>query len=872
MSKSGENKQFSNTQSGQFYLFINFQPRFSDATGHLIESPDISQPMPTSGHVTSTAPPTTHVLESIPEGDVLDGTLVSENADSGQSLPTHHPTVPGLAGSSSQSSSTSDDLTPIITSHSPFPAKFDLPKLDFANASAISQHTISPISSQPRSTGIRTLPSSSPLLQKSNKSDVLPRTAETSSVGLPSELLKPAVVDDSTTSSLMFKELSALSLSSPPSMLDPSLRSMPTPSIAKLPGFDITAMTNTQHFASFSSSRDVTSSDLGLDHSLLHTLPSPGKSKLLPEHAKNMTSPSKLVAGVAASIVRQGQSSPLKLVENPLSSAQMSSSKFSPKRLPPTTSITSERLQTSPERFQVGVGQVLSTETLTTWSSNSPLTSPPQGQPSPPLKDGSLAAKNTLATTPSKKSVTVAASSVELSPKTEAARRKLANLQAQLDAACFNAEEFLANLNGNDGPPTTIITGKVASATAESSKTSESTQRMREKYTSPSPTKSGRSLKGGNKVEDSVHVSVTKSPPTRTSRSPVSSTTPSPKSKTSPSSSHSGGKRSFLTSIPRPSKPFMAMPSNSSASKKTAPAHSPEKRKRDSGQDQAVLKASGKESDQLLKHSPLRKKVQGTPTKREPGQRMATIKDGSKASPNSEAKRLSSKVVKSSHNIQSEAGSGMKRHVHIQEPQSSKMLVSSGERLPVDVTSSSGENPLKLSMMGTLSSTKFELSSLVTSHAHTSTSSPPPLSTLTMSTSPSSQGHTPPSTASSTASPLSTPQPPTTISTASQLPTLHSASSNTTSHTSQPYQPHLITKPLTKGPTPHSVKLPTTTDPTVLKVPDSLCFDQVCCVGVSISDQFTVANLGERWLQLEFRLVHLYRDGTEVRCKHLNLS
>ena len=70
-----------------------------------------------------------------------------------------------------------------------------------------------------------------------------------------------------------------------------------------------------------------------------------------------------------------------------------------------------------------------------------------------------------------------------------------------------------------------------------------------------------------------------------------------------------------------------------------------------------------------------------------------------------------------------------------------------------------------------------------------------------------------------------------------------------------------------KGTTPHTtVKLATaaTVDPSVLKVPDSLCLSQACCVGVSVSDQLTVANLGERWLQMEFRLIRLYRNGTEV--------
>ena len=837
------------------YCFC-FQPRFSDTAGHVIESPDINQSMSTtSSHMTSIAPSTTHPpLEPIPEGDALDSTLVSENADKNQSPPTlPSPAVPAIASSSSsQTSGTSDDLTPLITSHSPFPAKFDVPKLDFANAFAASRHSISPISSQPHSTGVSTLlTSSSPLLQKFSKSSPLPHTGETSSVGLPPELLKPAAVDDSTTSTLLLKEMSALTLSSPPSVLDPSLMSMPTPSIAKLPSFDITEMTNTQHFASFSSSRDVTSSNVGLDHSLLQSqLTSPDKSKVLSGHAKSTTSPAKLVAGVASStttMVSQGHSSPSKLIENPLSlqagvasstatmiskdfsslsklvenpltTAKASPTKviFSPKRPPPVTSRTSEHLQTSPERFQVT--QVLSTETLTTWSSNSPLTSPPQGlkSPTPPPIARNLSAEN--APTPNKKSGTALSSGAH-SPKTEAARKKLASLQAQLDAARFNADEFLTSLNGSDGPPNT----------GKSTLTS-------------------------------------KSSPTKTSGVPMSSTSPSPKSKVSPPSSHSGAKKSSAP-ISRPNKPFMSMPANSSAPKKrVAAAHetstSPEKGKRESGQATKLKASTGLgESDQLSsKYSPSRKKARGTPTKREADQlHKASAKDGSTLSPSSEAKRLSpSKVVKSPR-VQTEVGSAKKRHVHIQEPQSGLSLKSSSVKKSM-VMSSGGENPHKLnihtatsSTVDTLSSAKFTLSSLLTSHAHTS---PPPLSTLTTSTSPSPspQGHSPPRTSSSTAShPIIS------------IPPDNSTQPSPPSTTSQSSQPALITQPLTKGPTPHTMKLAKATiDPSVLKVPDSLCFSQVCCVGVSVSDQLIIANFGERWLQLEFRLAHLYRDGTEV--------
>ena len=868
----------------------------------MIESPDINHSTPTSssassfsGHMTSIAPPTTqHPLEPIPElGDALDSTLVSENIDKGhQSPPTLcNPAIPAVhvasSSSSVQTSSALDDLTPLITFHSPFPAKFDVPKLDFANASATSRHTISPISgSQPQSKGISTsLRNSSPLLQKFSKTSPLPHgVGEVSSVGLPSELLKPTVADDSTTSTLVLKEVSTLSLSSPPSVLDPSLMSnMPTPSIAKLPSFDITEMTHTQHFGSFSSLRDVTSSDLGLDHSLqLQSRTSPGKSNVfLSEHAKSTATPAKLVAGITtASVTSPGLSSPSKLVENHLSLAGVASSTattkvskghssspskfaenpmsaakkaspakvtFSPKRPLPVITSTSEgvQVQTSPGRYQVT--QVLSTETLTTWSSNSPLTSPPPGLKSPPLPpqpmDRNLSTKNAPTSTPPRNEPGTVPSSGVRSPNTEAAREKLASLQAKLDAARFNADEFLANLKsgGDDGPP------------------------------SSSPGKS-------------TPVSTSKSStPTKTSRAAIPSTSSSPKSKASLPSSHSGAKKSSTSSISRPSKPFMSMPANSSTSKKRGVAavcetststSSPEKGKRESASQATKFdKASTElgESDQLSsKCSPSRKKphVGDTPTKGEAGQlHKAIAKDpggSSTLSPSSKAKRSSpSKVVKSPRVHTKASSTTKKRHVHIQEPQSSLPSKSSVVKKST-MMSSGGGSPHKLNMhsatsstVDTLSSTKFTLSSLLTSHAHTS---PPPLSTLTMSASPSPspQGHSPPpktKTLSSTASSCPSISTPSDISTRLSPPGSESLSS----------QPALITKPLTKGPTPHAMKLVTSTvDSSVIKVPDSLCFSQSCCVGVSSSDQLMITNLSERWLQLEFRLTHLYRDGTEV--------
>ena len=48
-----------------------------------------------------------------------------------------------------------------------------------------------------------------------------------------------------------------------------------------------------------------------------------------------------------------------------------------------------------------------------------------------------------------------------------------------------------------------------------------------------------------------------------------------------------------------------------------------------------------------------------------------------------------------------------------------------------------------------------------------------------------------------------------------------------------------------------------------LQVPDSLCFSSVCCVGSFLSDQLLLTNSGDRWLQLSFEVSQLYTDGAE---------
>ena len=859
-------------------FFFYLQPRFSDTNGHFIESPLVpdvdSSTTPHFDHVTSSAPPT-H-MEPIHEDHPLDSTLVSsENTGVSQAhVPETSTATASLRGSKTE------DLTPVVTTHTPFPARFDIPKLDFANASSTSQH-ISPKSA---------LLSSSPLLHTSAVSE------------LPPEFLQPALVEDSSTSTLILKEISALSLSSPPPALDPSLRSLPTPSMARLPGFDVTEMTS-QHFASFSSSRDVDTSELGLDP----TSPQHSPAKINLEHDAHLSSPNKLEASIYSSVSSRlnhsasspvSRSSPSKVSDanhpsvgrsvqtSPLKAAIKSpaaNEKTSPKRsasprskgspalikdsqhhsrsprknvsstssgktsLPPkakatppqdliSTHTSEQHFQRSPARAQTE--QRLSTETLPTWSSGSPLMSPTM--PTPFHRDITPPPTVTLTHTghtPGKPpGIAVAQQSEEeSSPKTDAARNKLASLQAQLDAACFNAEEFLSTLKGGSAVPTTSMTATAGSTTttADSAKlpakveksplpvgVSTTTSTL---VTKLSPATSGKSTKRDNKSQVSSPSRLTKERESSTSTTKrlsaklTSSTATPPSSKATPLSSTrtSGGgvkdSKKKPSSIPRPTKPYMTTPTAGSTVKQKAQQAPTSTAKRGvTGRQPA---SPVREDKRRMQQSPSKREAQHAPTSmtgrgatdRQPA---SPIRENKRQTLQSPAKKLSSpKKLKSSQERDQADSSEMKqRNIH----------------LP------SASSPMTGPFVSTeASSNKFTLSSLLSSHAqHTPLSlvSPPSLSTLTDSTpsaSPSPQRHPPTSTApTSSALPASHPVTPSasalprkdtltsTALTSSTLPTPHHpASFTTSSHQPQSSIPHPVSS--TSPDMSHSPSSPT---------------------------------------------------------------
>ena len=84
-------------------------------------------------------------------------------------------------------------------------------------------------------------------------------------------------------------------------------------------------------------------------------------------------------------------------------------------------------------------------------------------------------------------------------------------------------------------------------------------------------------------------------------------------------------------------------------------------------------------------------------------------------------------------------------------------------------------------------------------------------------------------------------------------------------YTSPRLHPH--TSSLSPPPQSHSQPLTCrerrkTPEPNALKVPDSLCFRSPCCVGVTLSDQLQITNVGDRWLQLSFQVQQVYCNGT----------
>ena len=145
------------------------------------------------------------------------------------------------------------------------------------------------------------------------------------------------------------------------------------------------------------------------------------------------------------------------------------------------------------------------------------------------------------------------------------------------------------------------------------------------------------------------------------------------------------------------------------------------------------------------------------------------------------------------------------------------------------------------------------------SSKHTLPSEPPPAITAPLLYVPSSPLHT--STAPSGRPIYTSPPSHTTHSSSSPPSYITHSSSSPPSHTVQ-HLPGNRVGGRTRAPSTGS-----------LRVPDSLCFSSVCCVGSFLSDQLLVTNSGDRWLQLSFEVSQLYTGGAEYTSEeHVTFS
>ena len=864
------------TRPSLYYLHDSFilsslvQPKFSDSDSHIIQSPP-EQLVP--------APPTSDSSSSAPQvqdaSDDANRTLVEEPDDT--SKPAQE-----KAMVTSSVSQTEASLTPIITVHTPFPVQFEIPKLDLENITTSTRGSFDPhrvSTSIKQAASMPTLHASPSLQPDFNKdvpncdthsepstSSVVTSTAVTTSKAMPTTTasldlepgpspagmeprlstgLEPGYTSqswrptssDTTASTLIFPELSALAFSPPPPDLS-SLDSMPTPSIARLStGFDVTEATF--HDTSFSTS-------LGLAR--------------------------KEVSGTEVS------RSPSELTRDRKPGAKQG---IIPGAQAPS------HLQKDASHTQTPEPQPLAT-------------------PDPVLQPHSA----TNSQSPARRDIS--------SPKTVAARQKLAQLQATLEATRFDAENFLAKMKstGSPGSPLRLTTSE--RNVGDSPAVSKSAGYL---ASSTSPHKATGSLQvaaGDTSLPVSYMLMVTSSnktsslPSLRTSKEGLRysfAMTCAPESdsflqqpavlpqeytslgtqvaeessaeRVSSAGKHQPGSREHaLLQDTHEETPLPPPPSSSGDAKPpqvtsqpaiTVAVPSTEHRPSLDRPQTSTLKSQGESKP--FPQEPVRKEV--------PSKSPATtvvlsesVKDMHVSSqkppdPSSHAalpKHLAPPFTK---------GKGMQiSKGHEEVTKSGGVQTSlSDDILNYEVQSTAKAPPVPLSSSDSVLEASWRRGkSKEVNHGSKPSVSSPRHSKLKASTKKTGIGtqatavtSTPP-TSEIQLSPKHTlpPESPRAVTPPSlHTPSypLHQGTSPTgkpiyTSPPSQTHTTHSPPKHRAKGRT----KLP---DAGSLHVPDSLCFSSVCCVGSFLSDQLLVANSGDRWLQLSFEVRELYVEGAE---------
>ena len=771
-----------------------------------------------------------------------------------------------------------ESLTPVVTAHTPFSMHFQIPRLDLSGLSKTLDSTPTtqtstslkanpptlsaefkhhPTTTHPLTSALHTaIPSvsgigSSPVLMTtaaqvpvsgaSSGSAPFPDVEyELQQSGLDSGLssgIEPKLASQywkpsSGSSTLFFPELSATTLSPPPAEVD-GLSSMPTPSMAHLSG-----------------GFNTTSPDGSFLESLLESLPTTSLAQLkhssklpkLTPAAATETVPETVVTTLSTITTQEPQRQPLTSLSSGHASPQLktSLSTSTNKKAIPVSPPIASRSTLSPSRLPVSI----------------------------------LASSTSLPTSTTASSQTQSSGSASetrpLSPKTEDAKRKLAELKATLDSTEFDAAAYLSSLKNErqdtvaqpsttraaSEPITSVsepvtsfstthpVQGVFSSSRVATTSVASQGPKVNTTVASQSPTVANQ-----NTTLTSQSSKMANQNTTVTSRSTIvanQNTTVTSRSTTVANqnttvTSQVVNQSSTVVSQCQPTDVSLSAAS-SAANTSTASLH---------------LSPSPQKSPQLPSTSP----SSVTRTTLTPA-----VGRGRKqpSSPSHERETQQHEEVKGVA-----LKKGDQRVVSFQGTEQQKRI----QDVHVAVRDIGVGTTPGLREARTKSSIHATMHKVVETTVHSST-----VVTTAYQSPPKPQSST-----KSSKSPASSPQKHSVVSSRSPLsPPASSAASSRQEHspshpiyTSPRLHPH--TSSLSPPPKSHSQPLTyrerrKTPEPNALKVPDSLCFKSPCCVGVSLSDQLEITNIGDRWLQLSFELSQLYCNGTQCQAMETSFS
>lgn len=828
-----------------------------------------------------------------------------------------------MTSSISQTETQEANLTPVITVHTPFPVQFEIPKLDLEDVTVSTpgsfnplrvSTTVKPAASHTQKPILHTSTSLQPDISKESlpkcvtssgpsTSSVVTSTAVTTSKATPtvtasldlesgpspagteprlstglelgrtSQSWKPTGSSDTTASTLIFPELSALTLSPPPAGLG-SLDSMPTPSIARLSaGFDVTEATF--HDTSFSASLGLTKKEVsGTKGSQspreLTGDQKPGTKQAVIPGIQSATQVRKHAPLTQTPEPRPpALSDPVLQPHSPTKSQSAANSSGKEISSPKTVAARQKlaQLQATLEATRFDAENFLAKLKSTT-SPGSPLrlaTSEHNVGDSPTVSKsldylassttphkatGSLQVGTSDTSLPVSYMLTV--TSIDKTSSLPSLSTSKDGLRYSFSMTCTpESHSFLQQPAAlpQEAKPTFVGTQVAEESTAEEGSSAGKrqvgthehvlSQDSREETHLESPLPPPPSSGGDAKPHQVI------SPPAITVTVPPTEHIPSlEEQQTSTSKSQGEGKLPPQEAARKevPSKSTVATVVSSESTRHVY-VSSPK---------------SPKHSEPSSKHTPLQKspKELAPPSSKGKGYSTAQTSHGHEATESSVQTSLSHDIlnrkVQSTTKAPSFPLSSSDSVLEASWRRSKRKEESHGSKPGVSSPQHKFKASPKKTRTGAQVTTVTSTTTTVTSTTVTST---PTTSEIQL-----SPKHTLPSESPHTVAP----------------PSLHTPSSPLRRGTSPPGKPIYTSPPThlhtTHSPSKHRAKGRTRMpDAGSLHVPDSLCFNAVCCVGTSLSDQLLVANSGDRWLQLSFEVCELYVEGAECTSEEHNI-